>query len=204
VTFDLVPPRWGFWAGMAAGLGWMVFTADMVGPLDLSLLTLVGLLFPGAGLVLALFAVVALYERRQVTFERDGVRVEGRSLAGPERWALPYGAYRGVLHREHVERRKNSTTTYQIIEMLHEDPGKTLPLSVEAAAEVPRDRWEGYARALGLPALERSGDELVGREAADLDKSLRTLADEGKLSRLQGTVFEGLRSVLGRRGLCSF
>ena len=78
VTFDLVPPRWGFWAGVAVGLGWMVFTADMVGPLDLSLLTLVGLLFPGAGLILVLFALVALYERREVTFARDGVRVEGR------------------------------------------------------------------------------------------------------------------------------
>ena len=66
VTFDLVPPRWAFWLTVAAGLIWMVLAFDALGELDLSLLTLVGLLFPAVGLVLVVFGLVALAERREV------------------------------------------------------------------------------------------------------------------------------------------
>ncbi len=183
---DLVPPRWAFWLIVAAGLAWMLVALNLLGDfdLDLSVLTLVGLLFPAIGLVPLGYGLLALFERRQATFGRDGVEVAGRSLCGRESWSLPYAAYRGVLHREHVVRRRNSSsTTYQIVELHHDDPEKTLPLSVEATAEIPRGLWEGYARALDLPALERSGGRLVGRAAADLDKSMRTLAAEGKVEQ---------------------
>ncbi|KAA9010648.1 hypothetical protein [Histidinibacterium aquaticum] len=49
----------------------------------------------------------------------------------------------------------------------------------------PREVWEGYARLLGLPAIdERDGAREV-RAAEDVDKSLRQLADEGRLEETE-------------------
>jgi hypothetical protein len=183
-TIDLMPPRWAIRLIAAAGLVCLIPVLVLLWDLDLSAtpFLLVALLFLLLGLVMLGFGLPALFEQRQVTFGRDGVRVVGRSLTGRENWSLPYAAYPGVLRREHVVERKHGSTSYQIIELHHDDLDRILPLSVQPGDETPRALWERYARVFDLPALVEEGGRLVGREAADLDKPISVLASEAKIT----------------------
>jgi len=139
------------------------------------------LMFPAIGLAAVGASLVALITRRYATFDAEGVAVEGRTLRGRERWFAAYPDFAGVRHREHTINRKHGSTTYQIIELVHPEPAKTLPLYVAVAVAPPRERWESYARELGLPALELAGERVITRAIEDLDKSLKELAREGRL-----------------------
>ena len=183
-TLDLSPSRAGAVVILVFGAGWSAFSWPLVsqaaGQQHLALLFT--LLFPLIGLAMILGGVATLFRRRKVTFLGDGVEVEGRGLRGAESWYEPYTGFRGVLHRQEVVRRKNSSTTYQIIELLHEDPARCVLLYVKPTKKVPRERWEDYARRLKLPALEASGADVVARDHKDLDKSLKDLVEEGKVT----------------------
>ncbi len=55
-------------------------------------------------------------------------------------------------------------------------------LGKQAGADDPRAHWEGFASLLGLPAIDaRDGAETV-RAAEDVDKSVKQLAEEGKIN----------------------
>ncbi len=180
------------------GAIWLAVTLPSLAGIDLSFapaLIFVAL-FPLIGIGMIAWSLYTLLSKREAIFGRDGVEVVGRSPFGREKWWQAYSGFKGVLHREHTVSRKNSTTTYQIIELLHDEPDKTLPLLVEASKAMPRDAWERYAKWLDLPALEDSADGLITRDHADLDKSVRELAAEGKIApRLEavGPPPKGLR-----------
>lgn len=139
-------------------------------------------LLVGVGILVS--GLFRLTLRRSATFRGDGVEVVARRLLGSGSWYLPYTAFKGVLYREEVAEGEHRTTIYQIIELVHEEPGKCILLYVEPAGEVPRARWEAYARQLGLPALEADRSESSGmaaRDHGDLDKPLRELVKDGRL-----------------------
>lgn len=159
-------------------------------------------LFPvGIALTILMVLVAAPLRRRRVTFDEEGVTVESRGLLGSRTWSLPYKAFKGVLYREELLRRQNrrqntGSGIFQVIELLHEKRNRCVLLYVCRTAEVPRDRWEGYARRLGLPALEIGAEGINARAAGDLDKSLKDLAAEGKVNAafdLAAAIPRGLR-----------
>ena len=191
VAPDRLPYRINLLPSRAATLIFLVFGCVWTG-ITLSYLVAVApgsaaallfvALFPLVGLGLVGWSLCTLLSKREAVFGRDGVEVFARSPFGAESWRQDYSAFKGVLHREHRVKRKSGSTTYQIIELLHEDPDRTLPLLVEASRKMPREAWERYAKWLDLPALTDSGDGLVARDSADLDKSVRELAAEGKVA----------------------
>ena len=159
-------------------------------------------LFPfGIALTILMVLVAAPLRRRRVTFDEAGVTVESRGLLGSKTWSLPYKAFKGVLYREELLRRQNRrhntrSDIFQVIELLHEKRNRCVLLYVCRTAEVPRDRWEGYARRLGLPALEIGAEGINARATGDLDKSLKDLAAEGKVNAafdLAAAIPRGLR-----------
>lgn len=160
-TVDLSPKRGGAVVQIVFGIAWTVFIWSMlidVRQEDLPVL-LFAMPFSLIGLGLALNGLATLRRKRSAVFR--GVEVEGRGLWGAESWYQPYTAFRGVLHREEVVKRKNSSTTYQIVELLHDDPKRCVLLYVRPTTKLPRERWENYARLLKLPARGNSGRELV-------------------------------------------
>lgn len=155
-------------------------------------------LFPvGIALTILMVLVAAPLRGRRVTFDEADVTVESRGLLGSRTWSLPYEAFKGVLYREELRRRRNrGSGIFQVIELLHEKRNRCVLLYVCRTAEVPRDRWEGYARRLGLPALEIGAEGINARAAGDLDKSLKDLAAEGKVNAafdLAAAIPRGLR-----------
>lgn len=183
-TIDLTPSRIAVAIGVAFGCVWLAFSMPLVtqtaGAGGLALV--ITLIFPAIGIVIAGGSLLQLFTHRRVTFDEGGVEVEGRSLRGRESWRLPYDDFAGVLHREHRIKRKHGSTTYQIIELHHRDRDKCIPLHVTRGTEIPRAAWEGYARALKLPALQDSGGRIVERAPEDLDASLKDLAARGRIS----------------------
>jgi len=171
-------------AGGVFALGLVVFMhfQDGVGvPVADSLLFTAGLVLFGVGAIV--WSLLIALSKREVLFTQDGVQVTGRSLIGTEEWQEPYRAYKGVLHREKsVSQGQNrGSILYQILELVHDDPARNVPLFVESSGTMPRAAWEAYAKWFGLPALSKQGRETVARAHDDLDKSIGELAAEGKI-----------------------
>ena len=65
-----------------------------------------------------------------------------------------------------------------------DDPGlqaQAERLAEQAQAGNPRARWESLAATLGLPAIDARDGAYEVRDTEDLDKSIQTLSDEGKV-----------------------
>lgn len=140
------------------------------------------LLFPLIGVGLLLFGLRQIVWRQAVTIDDIFVSVAERGLFGETEWREQRSAYRGVLSRTRQVRRKNSTTTYYLVDLLHPDAKKTVNLSTSTDRRAWRGKWESYARRLDLPALEDGDGGLIARDAGDLDTSAGELARDGKIA----------------------
>jgi hypothetical protein len=118
------------------------------------------MLLGGAALVLA-----ALLWWRQsglphlLSFDKEGVTVTERRLIAAKRWRAGYSEFEGLMLRTIQARSPSGKTTYEIIELKHRDPDKTLPLYAARSSSEPRARWKALAELLGVPALQSSQDE---------------------------------------------
>lgn len=61
-------------------------------------------------------------------------------------------------------------------------------LGKQAGAEHLRDKWEALAARLGLPAIDARDGVETRRDVEDLDKSVRQLAEEGKIDTRRDSV----------------
>jgi hypothetical protein len=175
VDVDLSPSRLGAAILCAAGLVLLwsarefldeMFRAEQ--PLLISITAIIPLI--GVGLIVA--GLVQMYRRQRVRFGESGVEVQERNLTGLRHWSKAYSDYAGVLQREHLVRNKNSSTTYQIIQLCHADPAYDLPLHVDRGDVPPRHLWEAWAARLRLPALQIDDDRITARPAETLNHSL--------------------------------
>lgn len=175
IEFDLSPSRLGAGVLCLAGLFILWSSREFLDQIfraeELLLVAIAGL-FPLIGIGLIVAGLVQFYRRQHVRFGDTAVEVWERNLTGLRYWAAPYSEYAGVLQREHTVRRKNHTSTYQIIQLCHDDPGRDLPLHVTLGDVLPRERWEAWAARLNLPALQLDDDRITGRPADTLDNSL--------------------------------
>ena len=116
-----------------------------------------------------------LTQRKDAVFSGDGVTVTERRLIGTRRWFAPYNAFEGVLRRPMTvggRRPERVPRQFQVIELLHEDRSKCVPLLVRESSGSLRDRWEDYADRFRIPALELEGDRITARDHRDLDRPL--------------------------------
>jgi hypothetical protein len=88
-----------------------------------------------------------------IRFERDGVSVSERGAFGVRRWQARYDEFDGLMLRTVAAASPAGRTTYEIIELRHPDPDKTLPLYAVRSRSEPRERWQALAGLLGVPAL---------------------------------------------------
>ena len=181
---DLSPSKAIAIAQLVFGSVWLGFTVPLVlsfGSAPIYVMAFAAM-FPLLGIGMVAGSLSMLLRRRFVRFERDCVWVKERKWFTTEEWYAPYSDYEGVLWREHTRRSKNSSTTFQIIELKHPEADKTLPLLVSTKKKPPRRDWNEYARKLGLSALRESGDDVIERSVDDLGKSLKDLTEENKVS----------------------
>ncbi len=142
---------------------------------------LVAALFPVLGVGILLYGVHQLVWRKTITMDRQFVAVAERGLFGAKDWREELANYTGVLQRSRRVRTKNSSYTLYIVDLIHEDESKKINLYTDLGEGGHRAKWEAYARALELPALEQGQGGILRREVDDLDKSVGELIKEGKV-----------------------
>jgi hypothetical protein len=94
------------------------------------------------------------------------VAVDRMTLFGPRHWRERLSAYRGVILREHEiteqsEGKITRTKRFHIIELLHDDPKKIVPLYVVEDIPAPHEIHAAYGRRFNLPLLTPDGDDLA-------------------------------------------
>lgn len=126
----------------------------------------------GFGLFALLNIVRGLAESRfeiSILITDDMAIVKRRTFFGREDWQEPLANYKGVLLRERSTRQGR----YNIVELVHDDPGRTLPLFVTREKGTTRDTQEAFAQRFDLPALYPDGGQMVGRDVDTLDRTLK-------------------------------
>ncbi len=197
-SFETLPARLDLSPSRAVAVGHLILTVIAVAfvvlfrvnlgpaaspsdPTVAAITTGIPLVVLGLGLLAGARGVLMLLSRREARFDASAVHVTGRTPFGREEWSLPLSAFEGVAWRiVRRRRRRGPPRVWQVIELVHPEPARTLPLHVRQSRADARAEWESIARALGLPAIDaRDGTPHV-RAADDLDKSVRDLAAEGK------------------------
>lgn len=152
--------------------------------------------FPVIGVGVLFFAFLSFRWRLEIRIDGDRVTVRERSIKGWSEFIEPLANYRGVQARSEYRSHRNSRGyVLQYLDLVHADPARTVPLLRAKQDVVPRAEWEAYAKTFDLPALQLDGDRVVQRDVADLDKSLKELAEEGKVVRPATTVGPPPKSV---------
>lgn len=135
----------------------------------------------GGGVLAGASGLVAFLTRREASFDASSVRVSGRTPFGREEWSASLSAFDGVAWRViRQRRRRGPPRVWQIIELVHPEPARTLPLHVRESRQDARGEWEGLARTLGVPAIDARHGAPHARAPEDLDKSVRELFAEGR------------------------
>jgi hypothetical protein len=130
------------------------------------------------GLLNLVYGIVQSGFEKSLLVTDSLVMVTTRSwLRGQRDWREPLASYRGVRLREHHLRRGTvgnveSTKTYHVVELVHDDPRRTVPLHVREDGAAPRDVQEAFARRFGLPALAPDREGEVARAVGELDRPL--------------------------------
>lgn len=143
-----------------------------------------------AGLYLLGRCAFDFLNKKVVRIANGQVSVTGRSPFSSRSWSEPLEAYEGVRWRRFVVQRRLGTSSrlrdarpavYQVLDLQHQDPKRCVPLGVTRLNNVTRPKWERFAKLFNLPAIDATDGETRMRAADDVDKSIKELADEGKI-----------------------
>lgn len=116
--------------------------------------TYIGLVF---GVIGALHVARFLTLSRNLTtmtFHDEFVEVTHRAIFGTRSWRTPYREFKGVRARLQKLKPEMGRKSYYIIELVHDDTSKTLPLYAERLKTPPQDHLEHYAEILDVPILQ--------------------------------------------------
>lgn len=126
-----------------------------------------------------------LPKRQTIEIHRGVTRVTEKGLFGTK-WNEPISAFKGVLRRKDARSQPTMEggcpVTCHLVELVHPHKDKTLLVHEATKEGGIRKLWHDAACALDLPALDETLDGIVSRTPEDLDKSIRDLAAEGKIS----------------------
>ncbi|MCH8558893.1 MAG: hypothetical protein LAT84_13795 [Balneolia bacterium] len=179
--------RFGGWFMMIFALVWggvptFIFLLELSSG-DMEPMMYLLLLFGLIGIGLFLGGLNTAITNEVIKIDNNTVSFNKKTLFNHTVWTEPKSRYKGVrAWTEHRSGGKNqSSYTMYFVELYHDDKKKRVLLFESRAPKDFRATFEKFSRDLNLPALEGHGDELIARDASDLDKSVRELAAEGKI-----------------------
>lgn len=168
------------WAGLATK---MLVATGPIGEKDLAPI-IVLLVFASTGIVLFFSGLNELFKVTKTTIDKRQISFSFRSLFGSKQWVENLQEYEGILCRDEYrsERKNQRVGTLYTVELFHVDKDKIVILYQSTTMEGVRGIWENYCRKLNLQAVEKDGSSFIKRDVEDLDKSVRDLVKEGKIS----------------------
>ncbi|RYH10950.1 hypothetical protein [Tropicimonas sp. IMCC6043] len=140
-----------------------------------------------AGLWQLAKAVKPRLESGHIEITRDKVTVVEPRLFGRKSWSEPLSSFAGVRWSKRILNRRNNSggnrDYLHIIDLAHPDDRIFVPLDKWiTAGDEPRKLWEQFSALLDLPAIDARDDDVQVRAAGDVDKNIRELARDGKVS----------------------
>jgi len=142
--------------------------------------------FSFAFIVIGFWTSVSLFlnylRYKKIIFNKDSITIVYRSRFGKKKIVTePKSNYVGVCYRTELCHYGIFSKLKSIVELIHEDEKKTIPLFISTRNSNARNIWEDYARALEMPAVVINDNQFHFREVSDLDKSVKQLVEEGIL-----------------------
>lgn len=122
-----------------------------------SMITLFALGFGTIGSLQLAKALFNFLKADKMTFHDDFVEVKEKGLLKSITWREDYSNFKGIRHREKTAAgRLSKDLPYQIIELVHKETSKTLPLYAVKSSEYPIDHIEHYADILDVETIPSS------------------------------------------------
>lgn len=90
----------------------------------------------------------------KLIFHNSHVEIKEEFWFTKRKRAIPYSEFKGVRIRQGKRPKNNALQPYQIIELIHEDSSKTLPLYAKRGSKRQTKRLEDYAHKLGVPIID--------------------------------------------------
>lgn len=140
-------------------------------------------IFTLTGLILLILGIKMRSYREEVTIDSEKVTMRKRTFSGFTEWTERIIKYKGLLYRAvfHAATKNNPSYTMHIFELVHDDTSRNIVVCEIRSTESMRKMHEEYCRMLNIPAVVMDAGAVEVRDAVDLDKSIKQLADEGKL-----------------------
>lgn len=134
----------------------------------------------GLGIIFSLLGRYLQYKK--IYFDGKNIRVVKRLANGKKiKFNEPLSKYTGVRFRIEFAQLGFLSRNHYIIELLHKNPEKIVPLFITYRKKNIRRIWEYYSRTLGLPAVIMTDEGPVSRKIENLDKSIKELVQMGIL-----------------------
>ena len=131
---------------------------------------------------MAFSMILSVIRYKKINFDGDFVRIVIRpALSSKIRVTVPLYLYEGVQFRTEFVQFGLINRTKYIIELLHKDDRKTVPLYISTSGKNIRKIWEHYAKKLHLPAIITSDSGTIIKDYRDLDVPLKEMILSGKL-----------------------
>ena len=135
----------------------------------------------GGGIAMAMIGAVIRYKK--VNFDGDFIRIVIRPALGQKiHITEPLYLYKGVQLRVEFFQFGIVNRNKYIVELLHKDPEKTVPLYISTSKKDIRKIWQNYAKALKLPAIIVNDGIVTIKDYQDLDLSIKELAKNMNLT----------------------
>jgi hypothetical protein len=148
------------WAAVGSVLTFRLLTPliDAGAPSDLALAFAIALVVSAVILYAGWRALRLYVAEQEIEIDEREVRNRGRSLWGATEWREPLGQYRGL--RLHELPAADGGPPWQVIEFVHPEAARCLPLLARRSRQPPRQPGRSLAERLQLPVI--AGDEAPG------------------------------------------
>ena len=90
----------------------------------------------------------------KLIFHEKHVEIKEEFWLTKKKAEIPYSEFKGVRTRKGKLPKNNALQPYQIIELIHEDSSKTLPLYAKRGSKRQTKTLESYAKKLGVPVID--------------------------------------------------
>ncbi|MGD9638086.1 MAG: hypothetical protein AB7U85_03395 [Alphaproteobacteria bacterium] len=140
-------------------------------------------IFPLVGLIFIIANLSLFFQKKEIFIDHQNVSVKYFGLLSYQTpFVEPIANYLGIRYRSRIFKYGFFVKTHHVIELLHEDTRKTIPLYIGKNTRNIRHRWQKIAQDLSMPAITRISDGYKLLNYNDLEKPLVELVNEGKIT----------------------
>lgn len=142
------------------------------------------LIFVLVGIGVFLLGLSQFFSKQSCLLSINTIEFNSKGLFGKKTWSESTRNYEGIFSTTETRStggQNSSTYKVYVLRLHHTDKAKSI-LLYESRQEKPiRGLWEKYSQLFNLPCIEETEEGIIKRDTADLNKSIKQLAQEDKI-----------------------